>query len=118
MKASFMYFVLAMVFLAPVPTSAQSTPACQQKQRCKDYGECTWGDGYQVTGNEGVKGRLMCWVGSDTDCRQSRACRKSGKCSKNPGYSQCVALTNDDCAKSESCKKFGWCTAKNLSCVK
>ena len=101
-----------------VEAKAQSTPACQDKQRCKDYGECTWGDGFDVTGSPGVRGRLMCWVGSDSDCRQSRTCWKTGKCSKRPEYSQCVALTNGDCAQSESCKKFGQCTAKNRSCVK
>ena len=98
--------------------TAQTTTSCRAKQRCKDYGECTWGDGFAVAGVSGLRGRLGCWVGSSNDCRSARACVKWGKCSKRSEFSQCVALTSADCSQSQVCRQHGWCNARNFGCTK
>ena len=83
------------------------SPECVKKKDCKKLGYCTY---------KYRKGKFSCYVGVDSDCKQSNLCKRIGWCKAVP-FTQgselltCRAVTDADCSLSKVCKDKGKCKA-------
>jgi hypothetical protein len=77
----------------------EARTSCQDAPECKDHGACTIQHG-------------RCVVGSDADCRGSRACSDRGQCAYLApfGMGHCHVPSAAACRQATACRDDGRCT--------
>lgn len=95
-------WVLLVVVLMPLVSSAHGQEDCAKSLACTREGVCSAASG-------------VCMAAWSVDCEPSAACLEDGKCTARDG--RCVAASDADCARSAACRNDGRCRVAAGQCV-